>query len=118
MLSGSTNYVQGVERNFYFTTEARYLFVYDGGTSTLSFYGDDDIWVFVNGMLALDLGGTHERLSGSVTISAATAGTYGLTPGNIYEIAVFHAERSPRDSNYQLTLSRFSTALSACQPAD
>ncbi|MBN2193569.1 MAG: DUF4215 domain-containing protein [Polyangiaceae bacterium] len=105
----------GVERNFYFTTEARYLMVYQGGES-LEFYGDDDVWVFVNGHLALDLGGTHQQLLGSVTLASGGDPRYGLEPGNVYEIVVFHADRHPRDSNYQLTLSGFETERSDCLP--
>ena len=107
----------GVLRNFYFTSEVRYLFLFDATTNaTLSFFGDDDVWVFVNGILAVDLGATHQRLEDSVTISSATASQFGLSPGNIYEIAVFHADRHPRDSNYQLTLSGFETTRSDCHP--
>jgi fibro-slime domain-containing protein len=104
--------VLGLMRNFYTTTEARYLFRYDGTAGTLAFYGDDDVWVFVNGKLALDLGAPHERLEGTVTVDAS----WGLTAGNTYEIAIFQADRHPRDSNYQLTLSGFSTTLSVCPP--
>ncbi len=102
--------VIGMLRNFYTTTEARYLFHYNGTPGTLQFYGDDDVWVFVNGQLALDLGAPHEELRGTASVGA------GLTAGNTYEIAVFHADRHPRESNYQLTLSGFSTTLSQCQP--
>ena len=102
--------VQGMMRNFYTTTEARYLFHYNGTPGTLQFYGDDDVWVFVNGQLALDLGAPHEELRGTASVGA------GLTSGNTYEIAVFHADRHPRESNYQLTLSGFSTTRSVCQP--
>jgi fibro-slime domain-containing protein len=102
--------VQGMMRNFYTTTEARYLFHYNGTPGTLAFFGDDDVWVFVNGQLALDLGAPHERLAGTAPVGA------GLTAGNTYEIAVFHADVHPRESNYQLTLSGFSTTISVCQP--
>jgi fibro-slime domain-containing protein len=109
--SGGTGTLAGMPRNFYFTTEARYLFRYTG-PSQLAFYGDDDVWVFVNGRLALDLGAPHERLQGMVTVDT----TYGLEVGRTYEIAVFHADRHPRESNYQLTLSNFETTRSVCEP--
>jgi fibro-slime domain-containing protein len=109
---GPVTPVQGVPRNFYFTTEARYLFRYTA-QSTLAFYGDDDVWVYINGKLALDLGAPHERLQGMVAINEAA---FGLEVGRIYEIAVFHADRHPRESNYQLTLSGFATQGSLCEP--
>ena len=108
----NTGEITGMLRNFYFTTEVRYLFRYTTG-QTLAFFGDDDVWVFINGHLALDLGGTHERLAGSVAINGAT---FGLEAGRIYEIAVFHADQHPRESNYQLTLSGFTTNRSDCTP--
>jgi fibro-slime domain-containing protein len=109
---GTGGKITGVMRNFFFTTEVRYLFHFDGTAGSLDFYGDDDVWVFVNGKLALDLGAPHERLPGTVTVDTK----WGLTAGNTYEIAVFHADRHPRESNYQLTLSAFNTIRSVCTP--
>ncbi len=110
---GPAKPVTGMMRNFYFTSEVRYLFRYGGTASTLAFYGDDDVWVFINGKLALDLGAPHERLQGSVSIDSAK---FGLESGKTYEIVVFHADRHPRDSNYQLTMSSFSTKRTSCAP--
>jgi fibro-slime domain-containing protein len=63
------------------TTEVEYWFRYEAGFSaTLDFLGDDDFWVFVNRTLALDLGGLHVPEAGTVTVSDATAATYGLEP--------------------------------------
>jgi fibro-slime domain-containing protein len=101
--------------NYHFTSEVRYVFPYQGG-ETLSFLGDDDVWVFVNGRLAVDLGGIHEQSPGAITINAANQATFGMTPGNLYEIVVFHAERHPIDSNYQLTLSNFTRNRTSCVP--
>ena len=60
--------LQGQLHDFYYTSVARYLFRYAGVPSTLSFVGSDDLWVYLNGKLKLDLGGTHERAAGIATI--------------------------------------------------
>jgi hypothetical protein len=67
--------ITGMLRNFYFTTEVRYLFRYGGTSGTLAFFGDDDVWVFVNGQLAVDLGGTHERLEDRSTSTGPPSGS-------------------------------------------
>ncbi len=103
--------------NFHFTTEVVYWFKYDAATTAmLDFSGDDDVWVFVNGRLALDLGGPHVPEDGTVTVNAASAARFGLMPGNVYEVRVFHAERKVEGSSFKLTLSGFNTARSECIP--
>jgi fibro-slime domain-containing protein len=101
--------------NFSFTSEVRYWFKFEAGkTYTLDFVGDDDVWVFINKKLAVDLGGIHTPVPGSVTINNTTAGKYGITDGNVYEAAVFQAERQTEGSSYKLTLSGFNAAPSNC----
>jgi fibro-slime domain-containing protein len=103
--------------NFSFTSEARYWFEYKG-TEVLRFTGDDDVWVFVNKKLALDLGGVHGAENGTVDLTLPTGGTtnttYNLRKGGIYEAVVFQAERHTTASNYRLTLANFTTKRTEC----
>jgi fibro-slime domain-containing protein len=103
--------------DFHFTTEVVYWFEYKADTkAVLDFTGDDDVWVFVNRKLAVDLGGPHVPSNGSVTIDASSAGRFGLMAGNVYEVRVFHAERKLEGSSFKLTLSGFNTSPSDCTP--
>jgi fibro-slime domain-containing protein len=102
------------EMNFHFTTEVRFWFEY-AGTETLAFSGDDDVWVFINGKLAVDIGGVHGRENGSVNLgNPSTAAALELTVGGVYEAVVFHAERHTTRSQYRLTLTNFNQAPSVC----
>jgi len=103
------------KHNFSFTSEVQYWFRYEATTSArLDFTGDDDVFVFVNGHLAVDLGGIHVPMDGTVTINAASAAKFGLTAGNVYKIVVFQAERKRFGSSFKLTLSGFEATPSDC----
>ena len=101
-------------QNFHFTSELHFWFKYKG-TEDLAFSGDDDVWVFINGKLAVDIGGVHGRLDGAVDLSNATVrANLGLTVGGVYEAIVFQAERHTTRSQYRLTLTNFTQTPSTC----
>lgn len=89
--------------NYHFTTEAHVRFIYQAGDK-FSFSGDDDMWIFVNGKLALDLGGLHGPLDATIDFDAQ-ASALGITPNKTYNMDIFHAERHTSDSNYRVETS-------------
>ena len=86
--------------NFHFTTEVHATFAYHGGES-FEFIGDDDVWVFVNNRLALDLGGIHGAEPATVDFDTM-AGPLGIAKGGMYRLDVFHAERHTVESHFHM----------------
>lgn len=98
---------QGRGHNYHFTLHLEGQLSFDDPTAaadnSFSFTGDDDLWVFVNGIRFIDLGGVHGAASASFT--EETLKTAGLAPGTAYDLDIFFAERHTSESNFNITTS-------------
>ncbi len=91
---------EGHQRNYHFTTEIHTKFRYKGG-EVFRFLGDDDVFVFINDHLVIDLGGVHNALSAEVELDAI-ADDIGLIVGERYDLDLFQAERRTSESNFRI----------------
>jgi fibro-slime domain-containing protein len=80
------------------------------------FRGDDDVWVFIDGKLAIDLGGVHGAQTDSITFDAATVARFGLIEGRSYVLDFFFAERHVVESNCFITTSLILETLKVGTP--
>lgn len=92
--------LDGKDHNYGFTTELHVKFKYSGGES-FTFKGDDDMWAFINGHLAIDLGGLHESRTDTIALDDHAA-ELGLVKGNVYPLELFHAERHSTGSHFRI----------------
>jgi fibro-slime domain-containing protein len=91
---------EGNIHNYHFTLELRTQFTYEGG-EVFTFTGDDDLFTFINGKLAINLGGVHGAQSSTVDLDARAA-EFGITKGNKYSLDFFFAERHTSESNFRI----------------
>lgn len=81
------------------------------------FRGDDDVWVFINNRLVVDIGGIHEKVEGAVDLD-----TLNLKEGREYPFHIFYAERNATGSNFKMrtsiNLQKQNTYLSTIDRSD
>ena len=85
--------------NYGFTMKIQATFEYVPG-QYFEFLGDDDVWVFINNRLVVDIGGQHAQVSGAVDLD-----TLKLVEGANYPFHIFYAERHISSSNFMMRTS-------------
>ncbi len=107
----------GKQHNFSFTFELHTTFAYGGG-EVFTFIGDDDVFVFINKKLVVDLGGVHVAETKSVNLDALVTDDAAKTPvplvkGTTYPLDIFYNERHTVASHFRMDTS---IAFNNCAP--
>ena len=93
---------EGRTHNYHFTYQIAATFGYTPGAGqSFSFTGDDDVWVFFDKKLGIDLGGVHGATTASVNMDTLLA---GYSAGN-YSFDFYFAERHTSESNLMIQTS-------------
>jgi len=93
--------------NLSFCFESHGVFAYEKGQEFF-FRGDDDIWVFINNRLVIDLGGVHGPVPGFVDLDSITT-PEPLVEGESYPIDIFFCERLATQSNVRISTNMYIT---------
>lgn len=89
----------GGTKNFHFTIELQTMFTFKRGTGQVfTFTGDDDVYVFIDGKLVIDIGGVHSAKSQTIDVDRLG----WLVDGTNYPLSFFFVERHRTQSNFRI----------------
>lgn len=71
------------------------------------FRGDDDVWVYINNRLVVDIGGCHTAEEGAVDLDTIGQNDpkYKLIEGETYSFHIFYSERNATEANFKMRTS-------------
>jgi fibro-slime domain-containing protein len=93
---------QGGNKNYDFTYCIDATFQYKKNQGQyFAFSGNDDIWVFVDGKLVVDLGGEHANLLQRIDMDRLG----WLVDGQNFDMKVFYAQRNKPSANFHMETS-------------
>ena len=133
MVSNGMNYNKVLNHHFGMSMAVDFEIPSDGldeygNPIIFEFSGDDDMWVFIDDNLVLDVGGIHQPVTGSINFSADRVSVYGkddttitqrfldasspttwaIGDGKPHTMKIFYLERGGCDSNLSI---KFNTPL-------
>lgn len=98
--NGNLTTVRPEDPNGSYTLRGEAQFVYQDNLY-FEFSGDDDVYMYVNGVLALDLGGAHGICTKRVNLKDVATKCH-LTPGEVATFTFFYMERNSDASNFKI----------------
>lgn len=87
------SYGRETTHNYHFGMTSHCMFVYDPDDQLeFHFQGDDDVYLFINNQLVMDIGAAHEKREDGLILNDI-ADDIGLEKGKIYSFDFFYLER-------------------------